>query len=40
MLDILFGFGALSDSSNTSLRLINFEELLVRDCVHIMKPKI
>lgn len=40
MLEILFGFGAVSNSSNTSLRLINSEESLVRDCVNIMKPKI
>jgi hypothetical protein len=40
ILEILFGFGAVTDSSNTSLHLINFEELLVRYCVNIMKPKI
>lgn len=40
MLDILLSFGAVTDSSNTLLHLINFEELLVRYFVNIMKPKI
>jgi hypothetical protein len=40
MLEIVFSSGAVTDSSNTSSLLINFEELLLLYFLYIIKPKI